>query len=214
MSDILIIHGAGRLSEIVAGFASSQYSKILRYVDKSFLDSNNFDAQAHASWPIIHNISESDLLRCPAYISSIGYKNMNARKQAFVHTLRANQSIKPVNVIHGNAYVSHESIIGTGNIIFPGVVIEPGVSIGDNNIFWSNCTICHDAIIGSHNFIASSSVVGGFTKIGDSCFLGFGSIVNDNLNIANNTFLASATTVIKSQPVVGVSMCGVPARVM
>ena len=212
MSNILIIHGAGRLSEIVASFAPSQYSTILRYVDESFLTTNKSATQS--SLPIIHNISELNLPDSPAYISSIGYKNMQSRKDAFLKILAENQSIQPVNIIHDNAFVSHESIIGTGNIIFPGVVIEPGASIGNNNIFWSNCTICHDAIIGSHNFLASSSVVGGYSRIGDSCFLGFGSIINDNLNIANKTFLASGTTVIKNQPLVGVAMCGVPARMM
>ena len=82
MSNILIIHGAGRLSEIVASFAPGQYSTILRYVDESFLTTNKSATQS--SLPIIHNISELNLPDSPAYISSIGYKNMQSRKDAFL----------------------------------------------------------------------------------------------------------------------------------
>ena len=79
MSNILIIHGAGRLSEIVASFASGQYSTILRYVDESYLKTNKSATQS--SLPIIHNISDVDPSSL-LYISSIGYKNMQSEKSS------------------------------------------------------------------------------------------------------------------------------------
>lgn len=206
---VLVLHGAGRLAEIVSNFPGNKYERIVSYINPEY--SNNlpvdYSLPVITSFPIELIDSQSD------YISTIGYKNMKSRKSAFCN-LAHNHFLSPINIIHSHSFVASNVQMGVGNIIFPGVVVEDGVSIGDNNIFWSNSCICHDTVIGSHNFFAASVTVGGFGLVGESCFLGFGSIMNEELEIVNRTFIASGTVLTKSQLTPGARMCGVPARIM
>lgn len=206
---VLVLHGAGRLSEIVSKFVGDKYERIISYVNPMYLDqlSDNYGL------PVVTSLSREIIENQADYVSAIGYKNMRARKIAFCDLAR-NPELSPVNIIHPHAFVSSDAQMGVGNIVFPGVVVEDGVSIGDNNIFWSNSCICHDSVIGSHNFFAASVTVGGFSIISECCFLGFGSIINEELEIVDRTFLASGTVLTKSQLTPGTRMCGVPARIM
>lgn len=208
----LIIHGAGRLSSIIASFKGESYEKIYRFVDYS-TEANQNSEESHGRPSIIYELPECGEEQMLDYVSSIGYNNMLSRKEAYRSMARL-KTITPINVIHQNAYISPHADIGVGNIFFPGVIVEPGVTIGDNNIIWSNTVICHDSTIGSHSFIAASSVIGGFSRLGDSVFLGFGSIVNDNLNVCSHSFLASGSVLTKSISVEGSRLCGVPAKPM
>lgn len=208
---VIILHGSGRLSQIIFNMVESKYEKVFSYVDSSYL--NSF--KNNSSVPVISSF-DTDLVGPNAdYISTIGYKNMHQRKSAYLNMCtNTTLCLSPVNVIHPLAYISSKASIGVGNIFFPGVIVEDGVSIGDNNIFWSNACICHDAVIDSHNFFAASVTIGGYCSVGQSCFLGFGSIVNESLKIADSTFLASGTVLVRNQPIVGARLCGVPAKLM
>lgn len=206
MNKLIIIHGAGRLSEIVYNIIKDDYKEFYLYVDDNYLGC----LQPNSSVPVIsslpHGISAD-------YVSTIGYKNMANRKIAYI-SMSNNECLSAVNIVHPAACISPFAHIGVGNIFFPGVVVEDGVCIGDNNIFWSNACICHDAVIGSHNFFAASVTIGGYCIIGEACFLGFGSIVNEQLELADHTFAASGSVLVKSQLTIGARLCGVPAKVM
>ncbi|MCP9890257.1 hypothetical protein KBY57_04155 [Cyanobium sp. Aljojuca 7D2] len=208
----LVIHGASRLAAIAYSFIQDQYDQVYRYIDPSFLpvhEPTSIDGN-QIIIPIISSLSSD----CPVdYVSSIGYKNMTARKIAFENIV-ASKPVSPINIVHPNAFVSPDAILGLGNIIFPGVIIENGACIGDNNIIWSNSCICHDATLGSHNFIAASSIIGGFSHMGNCVFLGFGSIINDKISIASNSFLASGAVVTKNIDTEKTRVCGVPAKIM
>ena len=201
----LIIHGSGRLSEILSHWISGSYSRIYYLVDSGYSNQN----QSYRS-NIIPDVSHFSSAH---YISSIGYKDMMARKVAF-ETIKAMENILPINYLHPQSYIAETANIGIGNIIFPGVVIEDGVKIGNNNVIWSNCTLCHDSVIGDHCFIASSSVIGGYTRVENSCFIGFGTIINENLLLKQQIKTASGTVVIRNQLESGISICGVPSRRM
>lgn len=208
---VIILHGSGRLSQIVFNMVASNYEKVYSYVDSAYLNSPD---NKH-SFPVISSL-DTDLVGLKAdYISTIGYKNMQLRRSAYLAMCgNSSTSLRPINIVHPSAYISPKASIGVGNIFLPGVVIEDGVFIGDNNIFWSNGCICHDAVIGSHNFFAASVTIGGYSVVGESCFLGFGSIVNESLKLADSTFLASGAVLIRNQAIVGARLCGVPAKQM
>ena len=172
------------------GFLLGQYQQIHRYIDQAFLNSNPSSSISSPKSDFITDINSVCRGISFDYISTIGYKNMAARKQVFEWACE-HKRLNPINIIHETCYISPDSKIGKGNIFFPGVIVEPGAIVGNNNIMWSNTTLCHDSILGSHNFIAASSVLGGHVKVGDLCFLGFGSIINDNLEVVDRTFLAS-----------------------
>ena len=201
----LIIHGCGRLSEILSLWMSSSFSNVYYLVDSAYINPHHI--------PQSNIISDVSQFSSAHYISSIGYKDMSARRLAF-DTLKARENILPVNYFHPHSHIAQTVKIGTGNIVFPGVVIEDGVTIGDNNIIWSNTSICHDSVVKDHCFIAASSVIGGYSILENSCFIGFGTIINENLRLSSKIRTASGTVVIDSQLETGISICGVPSRRM
>jgi sugar O-acyltransferase (sialic acid O-acetyltransferase NeuD family) len=214
MPKILVIHGATRLSDIVISYLSHAYDQIYKYVDQDAIEKQDLlQTETTRHTQIISNLSSIIDNASIDYISSIGYRNMGARKAAYERMLM-HDTLNPINIIHPSAYLAPDAEIGLGNIIFPGATIENGVRIGNNNIIWSNTCICHDAKIGSHNFLAASSTIGGFATIGDCSFLGFGSIVNQELSLCNFSFLASGSVLTKSINNERTRVCGIPAMPM
>jgi UDP-3-O-[3-hydroxymyristoyl] glucosamine N-acyltransferase len=92
----------------------------------------------------------------------------------------------------------------------PGVVVEPGVRLGSNNLIWSNATICHDSHIGSHNFFASNCTVGGEVGIGDRCFFGFSSTVIHQRHVGDDVLLGAQSLLLCNADSLG-RYQGVPA---
>ncbi|MBM4233971.1 MAG: hypothetical protein FJ160_07295 [Gammaproteobacteria bacterium] len=77
----------------------------------------------------------------------------------------------------------------------PGVVVEPGVIVGNNNVLWSNSTICHDSRIGDHNFFAANSVIGGFSRVGSRVFFGFSSVLAQQLDVCDDVLVGATAFV-------------------
>ena len=81
--------------------------------------------------------------------------------------------------IHQTAQIGKNVILGKGNEIGPGVIMEDGVKLSDYNKVWANAYICRGTTIGSNNQIHMGAIIGHepqdlaykgqetFTKIGD-----------------------------------------------
>jgi len=67
------------------------------------------------------------------------------------------------------AYVGVKALIGSGNIVFPGVSITHHNEVGDFCFFSPNCS------------------VGGYTKIGDECKIGMNCVVLPYRRLAAGT---------------------------
>lgn len=102
-------------------------------------------------------------------------------------------------------------INGNNNIIMPGSIIEPFVTIGSNNIIWSGAHICHDASVEDNNFFAAGSILGGYVNVSKGSFFGFNSVVIENLTIAEESFIAAGAVIINDTEPYSKYM-GVPAK--
>lgn len=69
-------------------------------------------------------------------------------------------------VIHPNATVATDVVIGEGSVILAGAVIQSGAIIGKHVVINANVTIDHDAVIGDFCSIYPNSYIGGGAKIG------------------------------------------------
>ena len=76
---------------------------------------------------------------------TVGYKNMNKNRRTIWQQVR-DHGYEFISYISDDATVEADSI-GEGNIILPGCVIQPFVTIGNFNIFESGCVICHHSVI-------------------------------------------------------------------
>ncbi|WP_434926808.1 hypothetical protein [Shewanella sp. HL-SH2] len=153
--------------------------------------------------------NESLLLHPNAsYAIAVGYKCMRTRKLIYDKLIKHNLNI--ATLISPNAHVDAIKI-GSGCIIFDGVVIEQGAFIHDNVTIWSNVTICHDVEVDSHCFIAANSTLGGFVKVGTLTFIGFSATLIDSVEIGRECIIG-ACSLINSNVKDLSKYFGLPAR--
>lgn len=130
-------------------------------------------------------------------IMGIGYKNMgNIRKR--VYEICKNKGYLFENYIHPTAIVAEDLIIGEGNNIFEGVLIQMGTKIGNCNLIYGKSVIGHDSEIGDFNSISLNVTVAGNVDIKNNCFLGAGAVTKDHITISDYALVGAGGYAFKS----------------
>lgn len=101
-------------------------------------------------------------------------------------------------IISPLAYVSKNTKVGSGTIIFHNVIININTSIGSNCIINTNSLIEHDVKIGNNSHISTGAIINGNVTIGNNTFIGSGSIVSNNIRIGNNCFVRMGGRITKN----------------
>jgi len=174
----LSIFGANSLTKLLIEFINEDGGT----VESVVVDDEHWSSELFHGVP---RLRYSSVRRPTRIVSAVGYKDMRARRRIFDRLKQDGHDI--ANYISSRADVSRSVQIGTGNIVMPGVVIEPLARIGSGNLFWSRTLICHEVIVGDHNYIAANCVVGGHSHIGDLCFMGNSSTTIDGVALADET---------------------------
>ena len=203
----IIIYGKGSFAKLMHYYFNneSRYEVIAFCVDDKFLDEKQFCGLPVVSLKNIEKIYSVDNY---LIFVAVGYSNMRARKTMYNKVKSLGYSCP--NYIHQSSDISDNVELGENNAIFKNVMIEPFVSIGDNNIIWSSSTICHDVTIDDHSFIASQVLIGGNSHLGNNCFLGFNSTILQNLFIMQESLIA-AKALVKTNTQECTKYVGIPA---
>jgi len=204
----IIIYGKGDLAKLMLYYfhSDSFYEVVAFCVDDSFLDAESF-----CNLPLV-SINKIKELYHPKKFKSfvaVGYSNM--RNRVFMFDKIKSLGYECVNYISSKSLIDKSLSLGENNIILQGTIIEPFVTIRDNNIIWTSCVICHNTTIGSHNFIASQSLIGGFSVIKDNCFLGFNSTILQNVTIEDETLVGAKSLVLSNSEKFS-KLIGIPAK--
>ena len=93
------------------------------------------------------------------------------------------------------SYVSKNSQIDEGTIIFHDVVINSAAKIGKNCIINNKCLIEHDVRIGNHCHISTGAIVNGASTIGDNSFVGSGALIRNSKSLPKNSFVKIGSVV-------------------
>ncbi|MFC5430157.1 acetyltransferase [Paraburkholderia denitrificans] len=188
----LIIFGATSLARLVRCYAEQDMGlKVHAFaVDRQYKTVDEFESLPVIEW-------QDAMRRFPVHEVSVfvavGYRNMRARQAAYQSIRQSGYAL--TNIVASSGYVAKDTVMGENNIVMPGVVVEPGVTIGSNNVLWSNATVCHDTVIGNHNFIAANTTLGGGVSLGDRNFIGFSSVVLQGRRIGNETLIGAQSLI-------------------
>ena len=79
-----------------------------------------------------------------------------------------------------------------------GVILQSGVTIGENTIINTRSSIDHDVKVGAYSHIAPGVTICGNTTISNDVFIGAGVTIINSINIKNNTIINAGTTVTKN----------------
>lgn len=137
----------------------------------------------------------------------IGIGNAGVRKQ--IQEFIPDE--KMVTLIHPDAVVAEDVVIGKGTVVMAGAVINPGVRIGKGCIINTCSSVDHDCVVGDYVHIAVGSHLCGTVFVGDGTWIGAGATVSNNVSICSNCMIGAGAVVVNSIQKSG-TYVGVPAR--
>lgn len=194
----LAIIGASGHGRVLADIA-----KITGYTDIVFLDDNP-DKSECAGYPIIG----------PSYMASdldafliVGIGNTVIRRR--IQESLPNEKL--ITLIHPDAVIAEDVIIGEGSVVMAGVVLNTGTKVGKGCIINTSSSVDHDCEIGDYVHIAVGSHVCGGVQVDCGSWVGAGAVISNNLYICPDCIIGAGTVLIDSIYESG-TYVGVPAR--
>lgn len=143
-----------------------------------------------------------------AVVIGIAFPNI---KRKIIDKIRSKKTCTFPTLISPCAWISDDTTIGMGSIIYPNVSINYGSTIGDFVVINMNCAIGHDCAIDNYSCLAPGVSFGGFTHVEASVDVGIGVSTIQNVIIGSGSIIGGQTMLIKSvEP--GTTVAGVPGR--
>lgn len=190
----IIIIGNSITADIIYSYVKddTRYKVCAFAVDKEFISDTEIDGL-----PVVdlNNLSDHFPADTHQALMAIGYQKLNETRASIFQRLK-DMGYEPLTYLHKGAHI-HTNNIGAGSVVLPGSVIEPFVTIGENNIIWANCTIGHHVHLGNHNWVASGTVLAGEAKLADRCFLGVNTTIANKVSIAADNLIGAHTSIQK-----------------
>lgn len=116
-----------------------------------------------------------------------------------------------VTLIHPDAVIADNVVIGKGTVIMAGVIINPGVTIGKGCIINTCSSVDHDCKVGDFVHISVGSHLCGTVTVDEQTWIGAGATVSNNVYICRSCMIGAGAVVIKNIDELG-TYVGVPAR--
>lgn len=198
----LVIIGASGHGKVVADIAGRT-----GYDDIRFLDDNE-ELVSCSGWPVIGKCGDFTDLNCD-FIVAIG--NPEVRQHIVVQLEDAGKTI--VTLIHPNAVIAQNVIIGIGTVVMAGAVINPGAKIGVGCIINTCASVDHDCVLEDFVHIAVGAHVAGTCTIGERTWIGAGATVSNNIDICADCMVGAGAVVVRTIIEPG-TYVGVPAKVI
>lgn len=156
------------------------------------------------SYPIVGKSSEVGKIDADVII---GIGNAGVRK-------RIQESIpdeKMATLIHPDAVVAEDVVMGAGTVVMAGAVINPGARIGKGCIINTCSSVDHDCEVGDYVHIAVGSHLCGTISVGDGTWIGAGATVSNNVSICSDCMFGAVAVIVNDIKKSGTYL-GVPAR--
>lgn len=206
----LVIIGAGGYGREVYCVARESLGYGEDFTIKGYLDDNINALQSFSNYPpIIGTVRDYEPQQGDLFICAIG--NPAIKRYCVESLLKKGATF--TTLIHKEAHISMNTIIGIGCIICRDAILSCDVSVGDYVTFQSYATIGHDAKIGSFCQFNSFSFMGGGSEVGNNTTMNVGAILHPYKKIGNNCIVGAGSVVIKNVKD-GNTVYGNPAKIL
>lgn len=199
MKKITIIGASGH-GKVIADIA-----RLNGYDDISFIDDNT----ELVSCGRYRVVGTTDCINKLDGDFIVGIGNPTVRKM-FMEKLGENGK-KVVTLIHPQAVIGEDVLIGTGSVIMANAVVNPGTKIGNGVIINTCSSVDHDCEISDYVHIAVGAHICGTVSIGELTWIGAGVTVINNTSVCGNSIVGAGATVIKNISLKG-TYVGIPAK--
>lgn len=194
----LVIIGASGHGKVVADIA-----ELVGYENIVFLDDNPSIVECHGH-PVIGPRSMLSKVSGDIFVA-IGNATIRAR---FMEAQL--ERTFPV-LIHPQAVVARDVMIGDGSVVMAGAVINPGASVGRGCIVNTCASVDHDCFVGDFVHVSVGARLCGTVNVGRSTWVGAGATVSNNIDIVAGCTIGAGTVVLRDIVEEG-TYVGVPAR--
>ncbi|MEG1254890.1 NeuD/PglB/VioB family sugar acetyltransferase [Clostridium sp.] len=106
-------------------------------------------------------------------------------------------SIEPVTIIHPQAVIAPNAIIGKGTLIECGCLVTPNPIIGKHCVVNTMSGINHDNVLGENIYIASGVTLSGGVIIGDDTLIDDGVIITLGITVGRECIIGAGSVVTK-----------------
>lgn len=198
----LFIVGASGHGRVVADAA-----RLSGWDDIAFLDDNPRSEEV-SGFPILGRSDSYDVFSDDdACIVAIG----NAATRNRVQTALKNHGVRMVSIVHPDAVIAHDVILGEGSAVLAGAVINTSARIGCGTIINTCASVDHDCVVSDYAHISVGAHLAGTVCIGSYTWVGIGAVVSNNISICANCMIGAGAVVIGDIDGPG-TYVGVPAR--
>jgi len=208
MRDLLIIGNKGHVKIVIDILELREDYNILGIITKSKDGETGI-----GGYPILGNDNDlQELFNKGVNYAAIGiggFTDNRLRKSIYLNLKKI--GFKVISAIHPTASISRTVLMGEGNVVFSGVVINPYARLGNNIIVATGSTIDHDSIIKDHSLISAGVTVGADVIIDEEVLLALGSKVISQVSICSGSLIGAGAVVTNNITVSGVYV-GIPAR--
>lgn len=194
----LVIIGASGHGKVIADIA-----KKLGYSEIVFFDD---DESVHecGGYPVLGRSSEVGTIEADVIVG-IGNAGVRERIQESI------SNEKLTTLIHPDAVIAEDVVVGKGTVIMAGAVVNPGARIGKGCIINTCSSVDHDCNVGDYVHIAVGSHLCGTVTVGNSTWVGAGAIVSNNVGICSDCMIGAGAVIVKNIDLAG-TYIGNPAR--
>lgn len=208
LKDIVII-GAGGLGKETAVLIRQINQREPTWRLHGFYDDSIAAGTTVASLPVLGGVDEINHLQDFYVVIAIGDPSI---KESIINRI-TNTNIQFPSLIHPQALLGDNILVGDGAIITAGCVLTIDIRIGKHVLINLNATLGHDVTVGEYSSIMPGAHISGFVTLGKSVFIGTGAAVLQHLSIAPHTIVGAGAVVNKSITET-VTVVGVPARTL
>lgn len=192
---LLLIGAGGHCKVIVDLLLVSKEFDVVGIIDlKENIGNNIFGVPVVGIDLDLPKFFKKGIRHCFVSVGSVGDPKLCVKLHDLAHKIGF---IFP-NLIHPLALVSSQVVLGNGNYIAPGVIINAGAKIGSNCIVNTNTIVEHDCIVGDFVHLSPGSILSGGVNIGNGSHIGTGSVIIQNVQIGEKTIIGAGSVVTKN----------------
>jgi sugar O-acyltransferase (sialic acid O-acetyltransferase NeuD family) len=207
---IILVGGGGHCKSVIDVLVDSQEFKIIGILDMKDKVGSNL-----LGFPIIgtdEDIPEL-VIKYKHFHITIGHILSNFNRVNLFHRIVSLGGVFPVIKAY-DAHISKYALIQPGSFIGHKTVVNAGAKIGFNCIINTGAVIEHDSIVENSSHISTCVTVNADCQVGEGSFLSSHVVINRGVKIPPESRIYSGSIVTKSFKERGLSLKGIPAKIV
>ena len=189
MKEKLLIIGASGHGKVIADIAL----KMNRWQSVAFLDDDD-TIKKSIGLEVIGKTSDAFKYKNEAeFFVAIGN---NTTRERIQEQLEEN-GLELATLIHPNAVIGIDVVIGTGTVVMPGAVINCCSIIGKGCIINSSSSVDHDNVIEDYVHVSPGANLAGTVTVGKGSWIGIGSSISNNVRICKGCIVGAGAVVVR-----------------